>query len=140
MSDQEPRDVHLVVDAMNVIGSRPDGWWRDREGAMRDLVARLEAFAEAAGQPVTVVLEGRPFDVPLAREGGLRVTFASRRGPDAADDEIVALVAGAADPSALLVVTSDAALAERVRAAGADVTPAGAFRRRLDRVAPASGA
>ena len=123
---------------MNVIGSRPDGWWRDRAGAMRALVARLDAFVEATVQPVTVVLEGRPFDIPPAREGRLRVTFAPRRGPDAADDEIVALVAGATDLSTLRVITSDAGLAERVRAAGAEVTGAGAFRRELDRIAPAS--
>ena len=45
---------------MNVIGSRPDGWWRDRRAAMRRLVADLRG---ALGEPVTVVLDGRPFDL-----------------------------------------------------------------------------
>ena len=47
-----------VVDASNVIGSRPDGWWRDRAGATRRLVAALDALAERTGDEVTVVLDG----------------------------------------------------------------------------------
>ena len=47
-----------IVDASNVIGSRPDGWWRDRAGATRRLVAQLDRFAEGAGEPVIVVLDG----------------------------------------------------------------------------------
>ena len=43
--------MHWLVDASNVIGSRPDGWWRDREGAARRLIAELERFAEATGEP-----------------------------------------------------------------------------------------
>jgi predicted RNA-binding protein with PIN domain len=119
-----------IVDGMNVIGSRPTGWWRDRPGAMRSLVERLEAFASGSGEPVTVVLDGRPFDL----EGGPGVTvrFASRRGRDAADDDIAALVKDDEDPAELSVVTSDADLARRVRDAGAAVVGAGEFHRRLD--------
>ena len=114
---------------MNVIGSRPNGWWRDRPGAMRALVEELEAFAERGGEPVTVVFDGRPFDL----EGGLGGRqFASRRGPNAADDDIAAIVENDADPGDLSVVTSDGDLARRVRAAGATVLGAGEFRRRLD--------
>jgi hypothetical protein len=114
-----------VVDGMNVIGSRPDGWWRDRRGAMRRLVDELSGLAE----PVTVVLDGSPFDL----DGGtVEVRFASRRGADAADDDIAALVAADPDPGDLRVVTSDAALGRRVREHGAAVEGAGAFRRRLD--------
>jgi hypothetical protein len=40
----------LIVDGMNVIGSRPDGWWRDREGAIRSLVGRLERYARSAAR------------------------------------------------------------------------------------------
>ena len=43
---------------MNVIGSRPTGWWRDRPGAMRQLVEELEAFAARSGDDVTVVFDG----------------------------------------------------------------------------------
>jgi predicted RNA-binding protein with PIN domain len=118
-----------LVDGMNVIGSRPTGWWRDRPGAMRELVEALDRFAEATGEQVTVVLDGRPFDLSGER---VEVVFASRRGRDAADDDIAALAEGDDDPGGLRVVTSDAKLARRVEAAGAEVVGAGAFRRRLD--------
>jgi uncharacterized protein YaiI (UPF0178 family) len=119
-----------IVDGMNVIGSRPTGWWRDRPGAMRELVEELKTFAGRMGEPVTVVLDGKPFDL----EGDERVTvqFASRRGPNAADDDIAALVEADDDPSDLSAVTSDADLARRISAAGATVVGAGRFRRLLD--------
>ena len=122
--------MRWLVDGMNVIGSRPTGWWRDRPGAMRSLVAELEAFADGSGDPVTVVLDGKPFDL----EGGPGVTvkFASRRGPNAADDDIAAIAESDANPADLSVVTSDGDLARRVRDAGATVLGAGEFRRRLD--------
>ena len=115
---------------MNVIGSRPSGWWRDRPGAMRKLVEELQAFAESGGDPVTVVLDGKPFDL----DGGDRVTvrFASSRGPNAADDDIATLVESDGDPTDLSVVTSDGDLARRVGDAGAAVVGAGNFRRMLD--------
>ena len=117
-----------IVDGMNVIGSRPNGWWRDRPGAMRALVEELEAFAEG-GEAVTVVFDGRPFDL---ESRSVDVMFASRRGPNAADDDIAVLVQRDAEPGGLSVVTSDGDLAGRVRAAGAAVVGAGEFRRRLD--------
>jgi predicted RNA-binding protein with PIN domain len=122
--------MRWVVDGMNVIGSRPSGWWRDRPAAMRELVDELKAFAEDTGEPVTVVLDGKPFEL----EGGdaVDVRFASRRGPNAADDDIAALVESDDDPEDLSVVTSDGDLAGRVREAGATVVGAGSFRRRLD--------
>ena len=118
-----------IVDGMNVIGSRPTGWWRDRLGAMRDLVELLDAFAGREGDEVTVVFDGRPFDLDSPRVG---VRFASRRGRNAADDDIAALVARDAEPASLSVVTSDSDLARRVRERGAAVVGAGEFRRRLD--------
>ena len=116
-----------VVDASNVIGSRPDGWWRDRAGAARRLVAQLDAFAAATGEPVIVVLDGG--EPPPAEHA--EVVVASRSGRDAADDEIVSLLQDRGGEG-VRVVTSDATLARRVRALGADVEGAGAFRRRLD--------
>jgi uncharacterized protein YaiI (UPF0178 family) len=110
------------IDAMNVIGSRPDGWWRDREGAIRRLIAEIEAWAQ---EPVTVVLDAGPDDV-LGTAGMVTVIRARRRGRDAADDEIVELVAPGD-----LVTTSDAALAARVRARGGSVEGAGSLLRRL---------
>ena len=116
-----------LVDASNVIGSRPDGWWRDRAGATRRLVAQRDQFAEGADEPVIVVLDGG--EPPPAERA--EVVVASRRGRDAADDEIVALLEARGAEGAR-VVTSDAELARRVRALGADVEGAGGFRRRLD--------
>ena len=122
--------MRWVIDGMNVIGSRPTGWWRDRPGAMRELVQELEAFAQRSGDPVTVVFDGKPFK--LDGGDGVTVRFASRRGPNAADDDIAALVASDHDPADLSVVTSDGDLARRVREAGATVVGAGSFRGVLD--------
>src|SRR3712207_7365937 len=50
-----PRPVPWLIDGMNVIGSRPDGWWRDRHGAMQRLVEQLDEWAQELGDQVTVV-------------------------------------------------------------------------------------
>jgi predicted RNA-binding protein with PIN domain len=121
--------MRVIVDGMNVIGSRPTGWWRDRPGAMRELTAQLIVHAERTGDSIVVVFDGEPFD--LAGAGAVEVRFATRRGPNAADDDIAALVEADEDPAGITVVTSDSGLAGRVRAAGGDVTGAGAFRRLL---------
>jgi predicted RNA-binding protein with PIN domain len=121
--------VPWLVDAMNVIGSRPDGWWRDRDGAVRDLVDALDALAAGNDPQVAVVFDGRPIELHPRR---VDVRFAPRSGPNAADHEIVHLVQGDPDPGSLTVVTSDRALAEQVRGLGATVEGAGGFRRRLD--------
>jgi predicted RNA-binding protein with PIN domain len=117
--------IRLVVDGMNVIGSRPDGWWRDRDGAVRRLHARLVARASERSETITLVLDGRPLsDLPEGTHDGIEVVYARRRGRDAADDRIVELVGAAPEPEDLTVVTSDRALADRVRALGADVVGA----------------
>jgi predicted RNA-binding protein with PIN domain len=121
----------LIVDANNVIGSRPDGWWRDRPGAARRLVERIGAWAQDAGEDVLVVFDGPPAgDLPSAPRVDVR--FAARGGRDAADDVIAALVASAPATGGLRVVTSDAALAARVRRHGADVIGSRGFRDRVD--------
>ncbi len=129
-------DAHelWIVDAMNVIGARPDGWWRDRAGAVRRLVAAIGSRAARTGERVIVVVDGRPpAGMPGTERGDVRVVYARRAGPDAADDRIVELVAAAPEPTAVHVVTSDRALGARVRALGAVVTGAGTWLRTLER-------
>jgi predicted RNA-binding protein with PIN domain len=121
-----------LVDGMNLIGSRPDRWWNDRDGAVHRLVGELDRFAAATGEDVTVVFDRRPPDLEPGRHGAVEVAFASRRGRDAADHEIVAMVAADPEPGGFLVVTSDRRLAERVRDLGALVEPSSRFRRRVD--------
>jgi len=121
----------VIVDGNNLMGCRPDGWWRDRAEASRRLVERLGRWAARTGEDVVVVFDGAPPAAPPAAPG-VEVRFAARRGPDAADDVIAGLVAGSPAPHDLEVVTSDAALAARVRAHGARVTGARAFRDAVD--------
>ena len=107
----------LVIDAANVIGSRPTGWWRDRPGAARRFTEQVRT-AVVSGKldpPVTVVLEGQ------ARRGadesdmdGVAVVHAPGEG----DDTIAAV---AATHHEVVVVTADRGLSERVRAAGGTV-------------------
>jgi uncharacterized protein YaiI (UPF0178 family) len=115
---------------MNVIGARPDGWWRDRDGAMRRLVDLLERWVAESGEDVTVVFERKPS--PPIRSTVIDVANAPRPGADAADDEIVRMLAADARPDRVWVVTSDRLLADRARAAGAVVEGADSFRRRLE--------
>lgn len=119
-------DPLLVVDGHNVMGSRPDGWWRDRAGAVRRLVAQLGDWAARSDRDVLVVFDGSP-PAGLAAPPRVEVRFAQRRGPDAADHDIADLVAADPAPERLRVVTSDADLARRVRAHGAAVVGARAL-------------
>lgn len=123
----------LVVDGMNVIGSRPNGWWRDPGAAKRALVDRLARLAEGEGRPVLVVFDGRPMaDLPEGEHRGVEVRYAERSGPDAADDRIVRLVEGRVGP--LVVVTSDRGLRSRLAGAEAEVEGASWLLRRFDRL------
>jgi predicted RNA-binding protein with PIN domain len=122
-----------LVDGMNLIGSRPDRWWNDPDRAVRRLIGELDRFAAATGDDVTVVFDRRPPDVDPGRHGAVEVAFASRRGRNAADDEIVGMVGGDPVPGGWRVVTSDRRLVERVRGLGAGVEGASRFRRRVDR-------
>ncbi|MFM8973043.1 MAG: NYN domain-containing protein [Actinomycetota bacterium] len=119
----------VIVDGTNVIGSRPDGWWRDRRGAQSRLVAELRERAARTGEHIAVVLDGRPTaDLPEGVHGGVLVAWARRSGRDAADDRIVEEVAADPDPGSLTVVTSDRGLAARVIALGATVEGARGWR------------
>src|SRR5215203_2143743 len=102
------------------MGSRPDGWWKDRAGAAKRLVEQLGDWAVRTDTDVIVIFDGAPPAMPAPDR--VEVRFARRRGPDAADDDIAALVAAAEEPP--FVVTSDADLARRVREHGAEVAGA----------------
>ena len=120
----------IVVDGNNVMGSRPDGWWRDRAGAAARLATQIGAWASDVDEEVVVVFDGRR-PAGFADPPGVRVLFAERAGRDAADDVIAGVVADDPAPEQLRVVTSDAGLAERVRAHGAEVLGSRGFRERL---------
>jgi predicted RNA-binding protein with PIN domain len=98
--------MRWLVDGMNVIGTSPDGWWRDRHGAMVKLVGMLERRAAAAGgEEVTVVFERSPS--PPIRSTVIEVAHAPRPRRDSADDEIVRRLTADSEPGAVRVVTSD---------------------------------
>ncbi len=121
--------MRWLVDGMNLIGTRPDKWWRDRDAAMLKLVDELERWAASENEDVTVVFE-RPPSPPI-RSSVIEVTHAPKPKRDAADDEIVRRLQ--LDPQAhtVRVVTSDRWLSERADALGATVEGSDAFRRRL---------
>jgi len=111
----------LVVDGANVVGSVPDGWWRDRAGAavrLRDRLLSVTSggLADLPG-PVEVVLvvEGKARDIP--ETAGVRLERAAGSG----DDAIVALVAAAGPERQVVVVTADRGLRARVTPLGAEV-------------------
>lgn len=115
----------LVVDVANVMGSRADGWWRDRAGAaarLRDQVGGLTGVTgfgpfDVAFPETVLVVEGQARDIGDGTSG-VRVVAAPGNG----DDRIVAAVEEAAGPGVLcVVVTADRELGGRVRALGAEV-------------------
>jgi uncharacterized protein YaiI (UPF0178 family) len=118
--------VRWLIDGMNVIGTRPDAWWRDRHAAMIRLVDMLERWAAESGAEVTVVFE-RPPSPPI-RSTVIEVAHAPRPRRDSADDEIVRLLVADLEPGAVRVVTSDLWLADRVRAVGGTVEASAQFR------------
>lgn len=132
--------ARLIIDTMNVIGSRPTGWWRDRPGAVRRLLRQLQDLADESTDPgdeLILVLDGRPLpDLPEGRHDGVLVLYARRSGPDAADDRIVEEVQHDLAPAATLVITSDRDLRDRLTRLGARVEGAGALLRRLDALDP----
>ena len=112
----------VIVDGANVVGSVPDGWWRDRPAAAIRLRDRL-ATVLADGLPdlpgpveVTLVVEGKAKDIPQA-DNGVRIERAAASG----DDKITDLVRDVAATRRTVVVTADRGLRERVQALGAEV-------------------
>jgi predicted RNA-binding protein with PIN domain len=122
--------VRWFVDGMNVIGTRPDAWWKDRHAAMVRLVHLLEKWVAVSGEDVTVVFEQPPR--PRIASSVIEVTHAPRPRRDSADDEIVRRVLAELAPGEVRVVTSDLWLVDRVHAAGATVEAADSFRTRIE--------
>jgi len=106
----------LVVDGANVVGSRPDGWWRDRAGAAARLHGRL-AVADTSYDEIVLVLEGQAKGgVPRGRDAHVRTVHAPRDG----DASIVSETATARERGDdVVVITADRALAARIEAHGA---------------------
>lgn len=120
----------LVVDGANVVGSVPDGWWRDRRGAaerLRDALVPLAAAGLAAGSGAPAWAVGAPLDIVLVVEGAARGVepvpgVAVESAPASGDDLIVSLTSAArasAPDRPCLVATADRALRARVTPTGA---------------------
>lgn len=120
---------HVVVDGANVVGSRPDGWWRDRPAAARRLAGRLvaaltetpdrlaDAVGAGPGAHVHLVLEGRAARAPdLPTHPSLSVVHAPADG----DSAIVALT-GELGGVGVVVVTADRGLRAQVLDIGAAI-------------------
>lgn len=115
----------VVVDGANVVGSRPDGWWRDRPGAARRLAGQLVAALTEEGDRLAGALGvERPLHVHLVLEGDGRVPDAPTHplltvvSADADGDAAIVGLVGRLGPGAV-VVTADRGLRERVTALGA---------------------
>jgi hypothetical protein len=124
----------LVIDAANVVGSRPTGWWRDRAGAAHQFVEQVRDAARRGRLPLpaVVVLEGSARSgVPEAEVDGVRVVHATGSGDDALVDQIPLPATG------VVAVTADRALRERVASLGATTVGPGWLR---DRLGPAPSA
>ncbi|CAL9291757.1 NTP pyrophosphohydrolase [Streptomyces olindensis] len=112
-----PAPLLVVVDAANVVGSVPDGWWRDRRGAAERLRDRLAVDGvPGVDGPVEIVLVVEGAARGVESVPGVRVSSA----PGSGDDHIVEVVAAAGD-RAVRVVTADRELRRRVAELGAEV-------------------
>ena len=126
----------VFVDGNNVMGSRPDGWWRDRAGAARRLVAEIIPLALGHGSVWTIVFDGKePPRMPPSPDC-LTVVHTGNGLRDGADDRIVELVYECSDRAASLVYTSDAKLRTRVKALGTQVMGSGTLLRQIATLRP----
>lgn len=129
---ERPEQV-LVVDAANVVGARPDGWWRDRARSAERLVDGLAAARRVdpglSSRRIVVVLEGEAAAAAPPEHPGLEIV----RAPADGDATIVEMVSARRGED-VLVVTSDRELRRRVEANGARVRGAGWLRDLLDGV------
>ena len=133
------RIMSYLVDGNNVMGQRV-GWHRDKALARRRLLDELAQFAREAGARVGVVFDGEPEErfPDGATYRGVEVFYAARGSN--ADERIKEMVDRARERRTLIVVTSDRALADSVRASGARVVRSGEFRRMMEGPRPAEEA
>ena len=117
----------VFVDGNNVMGSRPDGWWRDRAEAARRLVAEITPLALGRGGVWTIVFDGQVPSGMLPSRESLTVVHTAHGRRDGADDRIEELVDALPDRATSLVYTSDAKLRTRLQALGAQVAGARAL-------------
>ena len=125
----------VLVDGNNVMGARPDGWWRNRPEAAQRLVAEIAPLVLGGGRALTIVFDGPAPPGMVSPHECLVVEHAGHSRRDGADDRIVELLGALPNPAAALVYTSDSALRARVRALGARVAGARAL---LEEIASAS--
>ena len=108
----------LIIDGANVVGTRPDGWWRDRAGAAARLHGQL-SDADLLNDEIVLVLEGDARrGRPVGAEGKVRTVHAEGSGDDAIVDEVMTQAA-VGDGRVVVVITADRVLRDRVEAAGA---------------------
>lgn len=125
----------IVVDAANVIGSRPDGWWRDRAGAALRL--HFQLLDAHLGVDVILVVEGEAkAGLPEAVTHHIRTVHAATSGDDAVVDTVHDVLGsvpddGRAEGAEVIVVTADRELRRRVEQAGARVVGPGWLLERL---------
>jgi hypothetical protein len=124
----------VIVDGANVVGSVPDGWWRDRAGAAVRLRDRLAAvipigLSDISGPvEIALVVEGKARDIPQT-DNGVRV----ERAPGSGDDKIADLVRDSAPSRRVVVVTADRGLRDRLPA-GTGVAGPGWLLAQLDQI------
>lgn len=106
----------LVVDAANVVGTRPDGWWKDRAGAARRLHEQL-LMGDTPHDEIVLVLEGgAKAGVRAGRDQHVRTVHAAKDGDSEIERQTAAAVA---DGSRVTVITADQFLRSRVQGLGA---------------------
>ncbi|GGK61885.1 NYN domain-containing protein [Nocardia camponoti] len=120
----------IVVDVANVMGSRPNGWWKDRAGAAKKLLAQLADLGAQQHAEVVVILEGQAKSAGKGDESypGVRVVLAKGEG----DDTIVDVTAELKGRPTT-VVTADRGLRERVEKLGAKTVGPGWLFERIDK-------
>ncbi|MFC5994234.1 hypothetical protein ACFQE5_08415 [Pseudonocardia hispaniensis] len=138
----------MIVDGANVVGSRPDGWWRDRAGAATRLAQRLDGALVAAPELLARavgVADGTPLNVVLVLEGAARSATPSATDPrlrivraQADGDTTIARLTGELSMSGaqIVVVTADRGLRARIHASGARTVGPGVLLRTLDAMDP----